>query len=975
MISRLPKFFLALIAVISLNVSLAQENLLDPNYYGFEGNGTGWWTDRTEYWSYDTDSVASGNYSLKFSSLAKSRALHSFDTGKTITKVRSANNLDKSYIVATSYEGTVLGIRFDGTILWENPLSAIMNHDLWCEDITGDGIDEILVANADGNLYCLNSLGEIQWQFKPSTTPMYSVCVLNDGATPYVVCGGYDKSIYYLSSTGALVTEIESSVYSVENVFGDSAAPDNTHISNFIRKIKQTDGTEKLVVHGVNNSMQNKGSVYILDILGTLPTHIIPSGTRKPVGDLRVVDIGFDGTQEILLGTSTNIGDSGIVEIYPDLTTQNDEMKISDIRSQVGSGYRVAQPEIIADGESYLYFILYGSEIVLLPPSKDWNEAEVLHTLNAYNDMWKIPETNKFIFASAQSGGSSIHILNTEIDGWKTAYESLIPQGKIQSILDNTQAVRDQLATFQKPTWENPEEVVLISEKITSDVTALYNDIKNNYSSPVFLKNVWMPEVENWDRSTMANEVYKNKFDSRKDYVLTSQEVLNLLTTHFATEDGISYWGGHGNDPYMISLPTLQQVVDAANGQPHVMIYPELEQYDSDFAWVMDDLFYPLASYSQGKNSKIYVRTKHTFWQGIGHLPLWDRMKSGEFADVFVPSMEETTDKSMDLSIAGKLGYWMSGAVNSWGARGVRDNASFDRLRQHSQQEIPNNFLRLLVYNISYGAQYINNFAVDQEYMSLLWELIAKGALYVPEKDEILSFSPVHLSMRDPDLDYIKEGKDVKWLTYFDEDYDTNNKFVFSRLNGSWPGAQVTDWDFSNYAAGVKDRRLNFLPTYENGMVLITPPTPEAGETLPRGEITDHMHPLYSTIMKEYYTDGRHYYSQDGLQQYDADVYYQSIQQDIEDSALQLPITVTGDVAWVVAQTSPTHLRLTIIDNGYINPDARSAQVTFNNSVITPIKVEDILDGTQFSISNSTTTIDIPCGMFRFLDIELANPL
>ena len=29
---------------------------------------------------------------------------------------------------------------------------------------------------------------------------------------------------------------------------------------------------------------------------------------------------------------------------------------------------------------------------------------------------------------------------------------------------------------------------------------------------------------------------------------------------------------------------------------------------------------------------------------------------SGEYADVFVPSMEETTDKTMELSLAGRMG-------------------------------------------------------------------------------------------------------------------------------------------------------------------------------------------------------------------------------------------------------------------------------------------------------------------------------
>ena len=37
---------------------------------------------------------------------------------------------------------------------------------------------------------------------------------------------------------------------------------------------------------------------------------------------------------------------------------------------------------------------------------------------------------------------------------------------------------------------------------------------------------------------------------------------------------------------------------------------------------------------------------------------------------------------------------------------------------------LPNHFLRMMVYHVSLGAQYLDNFVVDQDYMSLLWELL-----------------------------------------------------------------------------------------------------------------------------------------------------------------------------------------------------------------------------------------------------------
>jgi len=76
--------------------------------------------------------------------------LTSLDTGYTVSRVRSALRDGDSYVVAGSYEGALLGLEYDGTVLWKSVLSGFMNQDLWCEDITVDGCDEILVANADG---------------------------------------------------------------------------------------------------------------------------------------------------------------------------------------------------------------------------------------------------------------------------------------------------------------------------------------------------------------------------------------------------------------------------------------------------------------------------------------------------------------------------------------------------------------------------------------------------------------------------------------------------------------------------------------------------------------------------------------------------------------------------------------------------------------------------------------------------------
>ena len=961
-----------------MNVSAQQKKALSNTeaLYDFEENGKGWNTDHSDNFSPTDEKSASGSYSMKFSNYSeyKKSAYFSINTGHTIMKVRTAVKDSQKYLVAASYDGIVMGVSYGGNILWKNNLSGYMIHDIWCDDIDADGKDEVLVANADGTAYCLDGVtGETKWEYKRNDTPMYSVCTVTSNGSTYIVCGGMDLSISYLSNTGAMLKNIHSSTYSEEKPWGGVDAKYKfLHYANFLRPIKKQDGNEVLAVHGSNNHMQGKGSIYLFNAFEDTPYKIIKLSANTVLGDLKVSDLDKDGTEEIVMGTSAHYKSAEIVRVDIDATAED---LVRYTHTGMAFGYFVTQTEMIQEDNVGKYVSISGNHMFLLDTALDGSGKEELECFYAFNDLWK--DGDKLILASVQSGGSCIHVLNTEISGWKTAYENISPEGKIQDIIDNTASARTNLASYSRPDYERePVPVYMMTESIESGVAKQVADnIKANYNSPIFLGGDHTNKAEDWDRSGMENEKYKNKRDGRRQYTYTQEQCLGLITPWYDGEEGVAYWGGHGNDPYMFQLETTKKVIDHAAGKKTVLIYPELEDESEDFAWVIEDLFYPLAEYSKSKNTNIFVRTKHNFWQGNIYMPMWEKALDGDYAEIFVPSMEETTDKAMDISIAGRSGVWASGAVDSWGTRSVPDNPSFDRSRQHSHQRFPNHFLRHMMYHMASGAQYINNFPVYPEYMSFLWELVAKGALYVPKRNEILSYSPVHVSMQNPDTHYIEEGSSLKWSIFYDKEFEENNPFVFSRQNSTWMAAKVNPWDFSNYAGNVKDRRQNYLPNYPNGLVLITPPQEGvfSNQTATRGKLKDNLHPIYENMMTEYITDGRHYYSSDGTQTYAADTYYTTVKAEIESKSSLLPITVEGDVAWVVAQTSPTHLRLTIIDGGYLNPNDRIAKVTFNT--INPTKVTDILDGKSFDANATTIEVDIPCGTFRFIDVELPSAL
>ncbi|MGY5352760.1 hypothetical protein ACXGQW_09400 [Wenyingzhuangia sp. IMCC45533] len=900
----------------------------------------------------------------------------SIDTYKTILKVRTAKFRSKNYIIGSSYEGTIIAIDDNGEIAWENKLSGLMNHDIWCRDIDNDGYDEILAANADGSAYCIDHTGKTKWQFQPNEVPMYSICAIEKNNIKYVVCGGLDLNIYYLTAEGRKITEIPSSSYSINKAWGRENRPyNNLHYANFIRTAKKDKKTEILVVHGSNNHMQGTGVLYLFNACTNKPYNSIEVAAKSPLGEMRIADTNDDDVDEVYLGFSGHHGSANVTKFDLNTGESKSDWNLHKIKSRLGFGYSVLQPELIDTNGENKILMLIGDKIVITDPNFKSKE-ELIKTKYSYHDIWK--DGNKLIFASSQSGGSSIHIIDTESSNWKSAYEDLEPKGKIATILQNTDSYRDLLKKYNAPKNQRPQlPVYMMTENLNdSFVASVAKKANKKYDSPIFLGGGHLRFAEDWDRSNMQNEKYRNKRDRRKKYEATQKEAVNHITKWYSGKPGIAYWGGHGNDPYMFQLETTKKIIDKANGKKTVLIYPELEDHTKDFEWVMNDLFYPLADYAKGKNANIFVRTKHNFWQGNIYLPMWDKAMNGNYADVFVPSMEETTDKAMDISIAARSGIWASGAFNNWGTRAVPDNPSYDRSRQFSHQRLPNHFLRHIIYHIASGATYINNFGVDQRYMSFLWELIGKGALYVPKPNEILSYSPVHLSMKTPDHDYMTESSALKWSVFYNKEHLENNKFVFSRQNATWPGAKNTPWDFSTYAGNVKERRQNYLPNYPNGLVLITPPQQGvfAKQNVKRGKLEDHLHPIYKGILKEYITDGKNYYSADGKETYKADTYYKTIEKDIKKGAEKLPITVIGDVAWVLAQTSPTNLRLTIIDGGYLNPSDKKATIKFN--AVVPKEMKDIIDGKKFDITNpKNVTVDVATGLFRFIDIKIEKPL
>lgn len=280
-------------------------------------------------------------------------------------------------------------------------------------------------------------------------------------------------------------------------------------------------------------------------------------------------------------------------------------------------------------------------------------------------------------------------------------------------------------------------------------------------------------------------------------------------------------------------------------------------------------------------------------------------LESG-FEDVFIPALEETNSRTAELSLAGRIGLWLTGSFNQWSCRMVTDNANFDRMWEWAGHQVLHHHLRHLVSRAALGADVFFNNIHQGPFTSALhrqllpfYDMLEKGIIHIPDREELLSVADICLVMKSPPAqDYIRHGTNGHNYRY---PTDTHPTMVFDRLDCYWAGAPLKAHDFSGFGLGLNRRMCNFLPTMPYGLVPILPDDTDPTDTRFRSKVS---------------TDGQHYFDAQG-KRFTADVYRPVVENLLKQSATRLPIRVAGDAHWSVVRLDPTHVRVTLIDPGY----------------------------------------------------------
>ena len=874
--------------------------------------------------------------------------LQSFSTnGHTVYHLRSGQ-IEPSgdpVLMAAALDGTTLCYTHDGDLLWKNDSNRSLPLDLAVADLNADDRDETLVASADGTLYAFDHTGEPKWQFRREP-PLIQVCpVTNKHQGTVILTGGIEKKLYALSADGEVLHTLELP-YPIRHIRSGNLLDDGNNYAAVVTA-KNDRSRYFLQLYDANLKPVWQKPVGLATTNPTEGTkYFVPwAAYRVAVFSMLPIDINNDGTDEILL--TDHFEKKGIFYAYDG---RGEKVLTSSSKGIRGRAYRMNLLTRITmpDSNEDQVVGLFGNQLIvydLAGKIEQILDASYALSCAAFDE-----KTGTLFLGSSISGGDGIYALNLNQPGWQEAFQTLKPVGRLAQVEKNLATLAEQVERYQLPPYQRPPKpTTVVTGKSADEIRELYLD-EHDYENVSFVQFNLL--TEDYDRDILEAP-WDTKRETRHKYDKTAEEIVAFALEREERGEPFALWAGHGNDPFYMRLTTVEATLEAAPTTCRALVFPEMERTDDAMQYAVRTHIVPIAELCRKHgNAKIVLRNKNIFFNASCYLDFWRKiLLDGQYNDIFIPSMEETNGRTQAISLSGRMGLWLTGHFDRISGRAVTDNANFSRFWEWGAQQNLSHLMRSMVLRTSLGADTIlvNIYQGDPRSLAPLYRMLEKGVIAIPERNELLSVADLCLGMKPPSEAFLKHGKNGHLISSYEP---RSTQMVFDRMDCYWGGAPTDPSDFSNYAMGSRSRMLNFLPTNPFGLIASIPATTDLAAS-----------PFFRNMLV---TDGEVFYNAQN-QPVSATDYKPTALAALKKSAARLPIRVEGQVAWTVVRLSPKHVRVTLIDPGYISPANRKAKIILQH--LNPIASRDALTNARLPMVENTLSLTVPAGTLRVVDI------
>lgn len=838
-------------------------------------------------------------------------------------------------LYVSELDGGVSCYTLGGKKIWRVPTEkpAIL-FEIEAADVNGDGNEDLLAASGNGSIRCWDHSGKRLWKFTPDHKVRFSeVAAVKNGKKVQIFAGGNDGVLYELNTKGKLVSE--------------------TKISYVVRKLEAgdflKDGEESLFLMTYNNDKFRWDFMGILDPETKKPRSELSFKSRKVknlskamVTDISVADLDKDGRDDLLFfgdvsWQSLFVGLNGDFELLAEHLGSNREKQ--RYAHAIGTCLLPAREEVV---------LQWGGILSVLDL-----KGKLLHkTGKKYDGLicgdWTLePESGQLIASGQVGGGNGLYFYDLKKDDWWQTEHPLL--GRMSEVKENLDTLYQQALDFEMPVYQQRSDkpwVMITGIAPTPEVAEL------DGAEIQFARQIGMQEKTDRAELVAAMGEVALKKDKRKQYNMSQSEIVALAREHEKNGEPFTAWTGHGNDPFITTIDTMEQVLEAAPNTCYGFIYAEMHNLKDPRVLYFIDEYVPRLAKAMRKHgkAKLYFRYKNMFWAATSHERRWkDLFFSGKYADILVPCAEDTSSRTQELNFVGRVGMFAGGYVNDYGMRLVDDNPTSWRPLTPGGQRSVSPYLRngalMAAYGSRYGVIFGSGFTKKPD-LNVLFALMKSGVLPVVEKEDVLSISSWHL-IDEVDTELVHAVDDHHNLKIYAADDDDA---VFSVAQMHWAGADLPEYDFSRQALGVEYRWMNYLPIMPHGMVPVAPV--ESAPMLKKQGV-----PFTVSDAKVGYVNGK---------KVPASQLGPRIGKAARAGAQKMPVVVSG-AAWSAIRLDAKHIRVVLVDPGYIDPQERAVTITLQGAL--PVSAMDILSKDALEMDGNKIALRVPAGSMRFVDL------